>query len=85
MSNNSTSLKTLATLTALTADHITYTDTKLIGETDNSRMWFIKDQYPMNDADYYNARHLSLYWYYMNTLGCEYNAVIHRRVGSLIN
>ena len=64
----------------ITADHITYSDTQLTGETDNTRLWTLLKQVPTNEAEYTIAKQQSLYWYYITKLGCGYNAAIHRRL-----
>jgi hypothetical protein len=65
---------------SITADHITYTDSKLPGETDTDRLWFIKNAYPLDDYGWAIVRILSVYWYYKTKLGCSYNITIERKL-----
>ena len=67
----------------LTADHITYSSPKLRNEHTNLRLWAIQKQYPTNEAEYQAASAHALYWFYSNTLGCSYNAVVQRKVNTI--
>ena len=67
----------------LTADHITYSVDRLPTEYTNIRLWALHKQCPTNEAEYYSASSLALYWYYHHTLGCEYNAAIERKIASI--
>ena len=64
----------------ITSDHITYMDSLLPKELDNSRLWFINKMRPMNDYDWHNAKMLSVFWFYKQMLGCEYNAAVERKI-----
>ena len=69
---------------AITSDHVTYTDAALPKERNNSRLWFIKRMNPRTDYDWETARKLSIYWYYTEKLNCEYNAVIQRKIKTVL-
>ena len=61
-------------------DHLTYRDKPLEGETSNERLWKIAGMRPMTDGEFQSCRNLSVFWYNIKHLGCEYNAAIHRRL-----
>ena len=67
---------------SLTADHITYRINRLQTEYTNARLWAIQRQNPLNEAEFMSASLLALYKYYHDTLDCEYNAAVERRIGA---
>jgi len=68
----------------ITADHITYTVKALPKEQTNNRLWFINKMRPVTEHDWETAQLLSIYWYYTEKLKCEYNAVIHRKIKTVL-
>lgn len=81
MSDRNRKFKDKSKLIAITADHITYIDQQLPSEYDNNRLWYIlKNMFPLTEADWETARSLSIYWFNINTLGCEYNAAVERKL-----
>jgi hypothetical protein len=67
----------------LTVDHRTYRERPLINEMGNERLWKIARMSPMTDGEFEACRQMSIYWYNIKHLQCEYNAAIHRRLKDL--
>jgi hypothetical protein len=64
----------------LTRNHISYLDKKTTLDIDNLRLWFIANQEPTTDHEFYEAKLLSRYWQNIKQLKCEYCPQIMRRV-----
>lgn len=67
----------------LTADHVTYIVDPLVNEYTNIRSWAVQKQGPTTEAEYQYAILMSLYWFYHHSIGCEYNAVIQRKLNGI--
>ncbi len=64
----------------VTRDHVTYMDTILSSDKDLSRLWFIANQEPTNDSEFFDAKLLSRYWQNYYQLGCEYSSQIMKKI-----
>ena len=65
----------------VTKDQISYSDKVLTTDKDNSRLWFIANQEPESDSEFFDVKLLSRYWQNYNQLGCEYSSQIMKRIG----
>ena len=66
----------------VTRNHISYQDKKQISDTDNTRIWFIANQEPINDNEFLEAKLMSRFWQNSRQLKCEYAAKIMKRLAN---